>query len=175
MKNQKLDLDKSLLCKLYVDERKSMPQIAKNLKCSQKSIQTYLRKYGIPTRTISEAKKGIPLLHSGSFKKGKNHPNWKNGRIKTTQGYIIIIKKEHPNATKQGYVAEHRLVMEKKIGRYLEKWEIVHHINGIKDDNRIENLELCPDGINNTVLDNLLQENKRLKEENERLKNITKS
>lgn len=58
-------------------------------------------------------------------------------------GYIYLRKPNHPFAQKKGYIAEHRLVMEKKIGRYLTKEEAVHHINGIRDDNRIENLELC--------------------------------
>ena len=77
-----------------------------------------------------------------SIPKGKNHPSWKNGRIKEKEGYIYIRKPEHPNSNATGYVFEHRLVMEKYLDRYLEPEEEIHHINGIKDDNRIENLRL---------------------------------
>jgi hypothetical protein len=80
---------------------------------------------------------------------GSNHPNWKGGkRYERKSGYVIVYSPDHPfpthtsNYGKTKYVYEHRLVMERKLGRYLSSKEEVHHINGIKDDNRIENLML---------------------------------
>lgn len=55
---------------------------------------------------------------------------------------MLVQVPEHPAAHKVGYVAEHRLVMEKMIGRYLRPEETVHHINGVRTDNRPGNLEL---------------------------------
>lgn len=75
------------------------------------------------------------------YKKEK-HSNWKGGKALTTQGYVSIYKPEHPNCNSNGRVMEHRLVMEAFLGRYLNNNECVHHINGFKKDNRIENLEL---------------------------------
>ena len=74
--------------------------------------------------------------------KGSNNPRWKGGSIKTSNGYVIIHSPQHPNKNGSGYVYEHRLVMEKHLGRLLCKDEIVHHKNGVRDDNKIENLEL---------------------------------
>lgn len=67
---------------------------------------------------------------------------WKGGRISNGFGYVSILMPDHPCAKKSGYIAEHRIVMEKYIGRFLEKNEIVHHKNGKRHDNRISNLQL---------------------------------
>ncbi len=76
------------------------------------------------------------------FSKGKNSPNWKGGKIGSGSGYIYIYSPNHPQRNKDNYVFEHRRVFEKQIGRYLTRREVIHHCNGVRDDNRVENLKL---------------------------------
>lgn len=97
-----------------------------------------------------ESKKRI-----GNSRKGCKHPLWKGGRIIDKKGYILLHTPHHPNCSNLGYVPEHRLVMEKNIGRFLNPEEVVHHINEIKDDNKIENLELFKNGGDHTKFHNL--------------------
>lgn len=76
-------------------------------------------------------------------KKTDKNPMWKGGRIKTA-GYIQIKLPEHHHANNQGYVFEHILVIEKMLGRPINRGEIVHHCNQDRSDNRPYNLRLFP-------------------------------
>lgn len=76
----------------------------------------------------------------------KSGDSRKNKPIKpfriSQQGYKYIMYPNHPRANATKCIPEHVLIMEKHLGRFLTKEEVVHHINEIKDDNRIENLKL---------------------------------
>ena len=59
-----------------------------------------------------------------------------------SNGYMLVKCSNHPRADKRGWVKRYWLIVEKKLGRYISSNEIVHHINGIKDDDRIKNLQV---------------------------------
>jgi hypothetical protein len=70
----------------------------------------------------------------------ENHPNWKGGKRVNSAGYVEVRLPDHHRARKNGYVFEHIIVAEEKIGRKLQKNEHVHHINEVKTDNSPSNL-----------------------------------
>jgi len=90
---------------------------------------------------------------------GEKNFNWKGGRHVTSEGYVLVTIQPddffYPMRNGDGYVAEHRLVMAKKLGRCLASWELVHHKGiryiGIKNkgDNLDDNLELTTSGSHN--------------------------
>jgi len=68
-----------------------------------------------------------------------NRPHWKGGDT-TLHGYVLAYKPDHPKAYKTGYIKRARIVLEEKLGRYLFHDAVPHHLNGIKSDDRPENL-----------------------------------
>ena len=76
---------------------------------------------------------------------GAKNGSWKGGRTIDKTGYVLIHNPTHPHANHGGYVREHRLIMEKILGRILGPKEVVHHKNGIRGDNSPENLILFSD------------------------------
>ena len=100
---------------------RSQASIAAEVGYSQTAIGTRLRKLG--------------LIQPRPRARGVRNPSWKGGRTIDSQGYVRIL-------TPGGYVPEHRLVMADALGRPLTEHETVHHVNGNKQDNRLENLQL---------------------------------
>lgn len=94
-------------------------------------------------KKLSEAHKGQISWNKGKhpeYLQGSNNPAWKGG-ITKQRGYVFIRVPSHPK-NHCGYKKRCILVVEKYIERFLKKGEQIHHINGIKDDDRIENLQI---------------------------------
>ena len=120
---------------------------------------------GKETRRQSKAKYCSPKCQHEASKGAGNH-RWKGGRKKHSQGYIYIYMPEHKNCDCAGYMLEHRVIIENNIGRLLTKKECVHHINGIKDDNRTENLILLRSSAEHLKEHNyFLEEQKKAKKQ----------
>lgn len=96
---------------------------------------------------ISQVKVGMLLRRmgviAGKRNSGDKHGAWKGGVFKNSQGYVMEwVHPADPFGSQDGHVLQHRLVMMRHLGRALEPHETVHHINGNRADNRIENLQL---------------------------------
>lgn len=156
---------RAVLEQLYTVEKLPIHRVAKVLDMSVGKVHKLMTVYGIPSRIpgrgtgykhtpesierMSLAKKGkvvsaetrkkISNVRSGAF---KHKTEFGGHRKKRTDGYVYVYTPNHSKATKEGYVMEHILIMEKHIGRHLTEDEVVHHRNRIRNDNSIENLVL---------------------------------
>lgn len=86
--------------------------------------------------------KVIKTLRYGGEAVGELNPMWKGGIHNRADGYVLMKTRFHPRSYKNGYIKRATLVLEEKLGRYLRDGEVVHHVNGIRNDDRPENLEV---------------------------------
>lgn len=120
---------------------KTKKKISETLKGQHNSSNTEFKKGFKMPENWKKKKRELMLRR---IQEGK-HNTWKGGKIGAGRGYVMIYSPNHPNAVKIGntkYVREHRLMMEAELGRYLKPYEVVHHINGEKSNNKINNLML---------------------------------
>lgn len=137
---------------LFYEENLTYEEIAEKWGMTKGQVRHQKRKLGLPNKSMSKVmKKNWQDEEYRNNLSGKNHYRFKDGRYKTSAGYIERKLKFLPKEDKKiaqemsgddGVILEHRLVKAKELGRPLKSAEYVHHLNGIKDDNRPENLAI---------------------------------
>jgi len=145
----------SELHSLYWNDLYSLSDIAQLHGVSIRTILNRMVKHGIPRRSSAVAlrvercrakRRAIRLQfhkNNPNFQRGRSHPRWGGGiAIDKETGYIRVHVPHHPNATKRGYVLQHRIVMEQELRRYLLPTEIVYHEDGDGGNNDPDNLKL---------------------------------
>lgn len=146
----------------YIGHNKRMWCLCQS--CGHGRWVTLLR--GVPYNTI--------CAECAKRKKGPMNGHWKTGRI-NAGGYTLVWVDKNDfcfpmTRQRNNYVLEHRLVMAKHLGRCLKSYEVVHHKNGVKNDNKIENLALL--GKNSEHNKILNKEINRLQRENTDLRQL---
>jgi hypothetical protein len=124
---------KEWLINEYIENKKSLNDIAKIVNQDRKTVHRWLAYYKIKSHKVGETRMG------------KDNQFWREGKhiyTSKSRGYRYIYKPGHPMARKSGYVPEHRFIVSELLGRNLERNEEVHHINFNEGDNRLENLYL---------------------------------
>jgi transposase-like protein len=135
--------DRDWLYQKYVIEQKSLKEIALETGIPSRTVYVWLLQFGINPRTTKEAL-STERFHRRNRGKhsGEKSPRWNGGKKVACGGYVLVAAKDHPLCDSCGYVMEHRLVMEKILGRYLKPEEAVHHVDGDVKNNKPDNLIL---------------------------------
>lgn len=119
------------LRQMYWDQQLPLIEVGKLLGISESYVGQLMARYGVGTRSRSEALR-LAIKKERKLMKREANPFWKGGRT-NGHGYVLILMPSHKRASPSGYVYEHILVWEQAHGRPLPKGWIVHHLNGIKD------------------------------------------
>lgn len=147
-----MSINLAMLIDLYLNKGMSLPEISSQVGLPRSTVRCHLIKAGVKLRGRTEAvrlaRHKISLAHKG--KKVVFTKDWKQHISEGRKRYCEAHAKGYD--THQGYKRytagehcgrlEHVVLMERHIGRTLRKDEVVHHINGDRQDNRIENLQL---------------------------------
>lgn len=130
MRGPGIRIDRDEIRRLVLVEGLTQPQIAERLGCCRSAIERASKKMGLQTARTGP-------------RSGASHPGWKGGRVVENCGYVGVHAPLHPLARKPtGRVAEHRLVMEVVLGRYLLPGEVVDHRDDHPRHNWPDNLQL---------------------------------
>jgi len=139
----KFSLTKKELINLYLNKNMSTREIAMTAGVTRSAILWRLKKWEIPVRGFYDplvVKQRTAKIFNYSGLKRDKSPRWKGGKYKSKKGYIMILKPNY-NGRKRRYVHEHTLIWEEINKKQLPNGWIIHHLNGVKDDNRPENLK----------------------------------
>jgi hypothetical protein len=154
--NRRCCMTQEQLIDLYWNQGLGQREIAEILGFSPILVSRRMKELGIPARETNGC--------------GKNNGNFKGGKTVSPSGYVYIRIPEHSRAKSNGYVAEHILVWEQTHHRTLPAGWVVHHLNGVKSDNRSENLVARPRGQHISQAEPYRKRIRQLEVENEVLK-----